>query len=96
LGKKAYLDVLEDGKGTQGYHIRMKGVPEKALRAVCKGEVLQLYEEMAYFDQSVTFDLTVLPCFQKTKDYRMCNRDHFSRTVCFRGIVHEFTEDDQV
>jgi hypothetical protein len=92
LGKKAYLDVLEDGLGTTGFHIRMKGIPEKALLATCSGRVLELYEQMALENELVTFDLTVLPCFEKTKDYQMRNRDHFSRNVQFRGPVRYWLE----
>jgi hypothetical protein len=93
LGKKAYLDVLEDGKGTKGFHIRMKGVPEKALLVACENDVLELYECMAYNNSRETFELTVLPCFKRTKDYQICNRAHFSRTLQFCGPVREFEED---
>jgi hypothetical protein len=92
LGKKAYLDVLEDGKGSRGFHIRMKGVPEKALLHACNGHVQELYEEMLVRNVPVTFDLTVLPCFVKTKSYTMCNREHFSRTVRFAGNYKDFNE----
>jgi hypothetical protein len=92
LGKKAYLDVLEDGNGAHGFHIRMKGVPEKALMHACGGDVVNLYERMLTRNEAITFDLTVLPCFVKTKDYRMCNRDHFNRTVKFCGRFREFNE----
>jgi hypothetical protein len=92
LGKKAYLDVLEDGKGTTGFHIRMKGVPEKALLVACENDVLGLYERMVNENSRETFDLTVLPCFKRTKDYQICNRAHFSRTLQFCGRVREFDE----
>jgi hypothetical protein len=92
LGKKAYLDVLEDGKGSSGYHIRMKGVPEKALRMACQNEVLELYERMAWDSEQVSFDLTVLPCFVRTKDYTICNREHFSRKLQFTGPVRHWLE----
>jgi hypothetical protein len=93
LGKKAYLDVLEDGRGTRGLHIRMKGVPEKALRIACKNDVIGLYERMAYENRRQTFDLlTAVPGFDRTKDYQMVNREVFTQTLQFYGTVHDFSE----
>jgi hypothetical protein len=36
LGKKSYLDILEDNLGNIGYHARMKGVPNQCLTIKCQ------------------------------------------------------------
>jgi hypothetical protein len=93
LGKKCYLDVLEDGHGHTGFHIRMKGVPEKAIYTVCDDQIVALFERMAYRNEPVTFDLkTAMPCFKKTKDYQQTTRETFTRTLKFVGPVTEIKE----
>jgi hypothetical protein len=96
LGKKCYLDVLEDGHGTTGLHVRMKEVPYKAIKFPCNDQddqVVALFERMAYRSEEVTFDLkTAIPCFKKTKTYQQITRDVFKRKLHFNGPVREFQE----
>lgn len=46
LGKKCYLDVLENSKGDREYHVRMKGITKNALAGVSVdyGGFIQMYE----------------------------------------------------
>jgi hypothetical protein len=86
LGKKSYLDVLSDEQGNQGYHIRMKGVPQQCLINYCRKQgisVIELYERL-YKGGTARFDLTDgSPCFRKTKNYDQVTLDKFYRQVKF-------------
>jgi hypothetical protein len=86
LGKKSYIDVLENESGEQSYHIRMKSIPEKVLLKYCdKNNLtpLQLYQKL-YDGEQVEFDLTEgCNCFKKTKTYEQVTLDKFKRRVSF-------------
>ncbi len=105
LGKKAYLDKLrgvrkDDGSVVTGYHLRMKGVPNKAIwhrlhtrpsgapetePATFRSPVA-LYRHL--FDgHEVSFDLTcsgTKPSFDMTKGFAIYDRPEFVRRVSFR------------
>jgi hypothetical protein len=77
LGKKAYIDKLSTGK----YHIRMKGISEKAIRA--KGEPLSLYKKL-YDGKTLKFDLaTGKPSFNRNKNFSYTTNQTFIRKVKF-------------
>jgi hypothetical protein len=86
LGKKSYLDLLQDDEGNLGYHVRMKGVPQQVLLNYCRKNnktLVQLYTEL-YEGASVKFDLTDgSPCFRKTKNFDQITLDKFYRKVKF-------------
>ena len=86
LGKKSYLDVLVDEQGQEGYHIRLKGIPNQCILNYCARNnitVETLYERM-YRGQSVTFNiLDGSNCFRKNKVFQQINLDRFTRTVKF-------------
>lgn len=80
LGKKCYIDQLvgtdeKTGEQKTGFHIRMKGIPNKAIYHTCKIEgyasPYQMYEKL--FDgEEITFDLTcnnTKPVFKFDKNY---------------------------
>jgi hypothetical protein len=86
LGKKSYLDLLEDEAGNNAYHIRMKGIPEQVLLNYCKNHGLsveELYLKL-YDGEMVMFDLTDgCNCFRKTKTFDQVTLNKFSRRVRF-------------
>ena len=80
LGKKCYIDELvgtdeKTGEQKTGYHIRMKGIPNKAIYHTCKIEgyasPYEMYEKL--FDgEEISFDLTcnnTQPVFKFDKNY---------------------------
>jgi hypothetical protein len=94
LGKKSYLDILQNDDGATGFHIRMKGIPNKALQYECNGDVVKLFEDMAYFDEAKHFDLKVaIPAFKMTKHFTQSTRDKFTRRLRFLGEVTEINEE---
>jgi hypothetical protein len=86
LGKKSYLDVLTDEEGNEGYHIRMKGVPQQCILNYCKKQrigLIELYERL-YAGNAVKFDLTDgSACFRKTKNFDQITLQKFYRRVKF-------------
>jgi hypothetical protein len=86
LGKKSYIDVLENDLGETAYHIRMKSIPEKVLLKYCeknKLTALGLYQNL-YNGEQVEFDLTEgCNCFKKTKCYEQVTLDKFKRNIKF-------------
>jgi DNA polymerase elongation subunit (family B) len=86
LGKKSYVDLLEDEEGNTGYHIRMKGIPEQVLMNYCKNNNLlidELYLKL-YDDEMITFDLTDgCNCFRKTRTFDQVTLNNFKRRVKF-------------
>ena len=87
LGKKSYLDILEDETGNTGYHIRLKGCPKQCILNKCKRmniTVEELYERL-YNGESITFDLTDgCNCFRKTKCFQQITLPQFLRKVQFK------------
>ena len=86
LGKKSYLDILEDNLGNTGYHARMKGVPNQCLFIKCQelGITLEeLYTRM-YEGEQVEFDL-LKGCagFALTSTFEQVTRSNFTRKLKF-------------
>ena len=86
LGKKAYIDVLEDEEGNHGYHMRMKGIPQPVINNYCKDNGItpeDLYM-LLYMGQEITFDLlNGSNCFRKNKYYEQYTPASFMRKVKF-------------
>ena len=91
LGKKAYCDVLQGsdpdtGEIVNGYHYRMKGVPQRSIAHYCKQhdiEIIDLYKQM-FKGKAVTFDLLAdSVSFEYMKDGTVRSRRKFLRTVKF-------------
>ena len=58
LGKKCYLDVLEDGSGEKDYHCRMKGIPPSTLNHTAKKMNLNLCDMYEYnLTNAIEYDL---------------------------------------
>lgn len=58
LGKKSYLDILVDEQGNEGFHIRMKSIPNQCILNRCNYmniTVEELYELM-FQSEAITFD----------------------------------------
>jgi hypothetical protein len=82
LGKKSYLNLLENGD----YHIRMKSIPKNVIEYKCKTEfdnnMISLYEYMK--TNEVCYDL--LCCEKKYKqnnNYSLQNCEIFNRIISF-------------
>jgi hypothetical protein len=94
LGKKCYIDKLEgvdkDGNKQNGFHIRMKGIPEKCIHYVVEksskyNDVMDLYEDL-YNGNEVVFDLTnggSKANFKFNKNYTINTLSMFKRSVKF-------------
>ena len=86
LGKKSYLDVLEDNLGNTGYHIRLKGIPNQCIHNYDTKHDLNAEELFMklYDSEEITFDLLDgTPGFQKTPVFEQITRDCFKRRVKF-------------
>jgi hypothetical protein len=86
LGKKSYLDILEDDLGNTGYHIRLKGIPNQCILNYCKDNsitVENLYMKL-YEGETIVFDIrNGSQCFQKTRTFEQITREVFKRRVKF-------------
>ena len=94
LGKKCYIDKLEginsNGEKETGFHIRMKGIPEKCIHYVVENtpkynDVMDLYIDL-YNGNQVAFDLTnggSKANFKFNKDYTINTLSMFTRSVKF-------------
>ena len=86
LGKKSYLDILEDNIGNTGYHIRLKGIPNKCILNYCsknKISVEELYMKL-YNGETITFNiLDGSQGFKKTSTFEQTNRKEFTRNIKF-------------
>ena len=90
LGKKSYCDkvkLVKDGVVSYDYHMRMKGIPHKALHHVIKNDFknnpMDMYIHL-YKGNPITFNLlqgTV--AFEALANYNIRNRTEFKRTVQF-------------
>lgn len=94
LGKKCYIDKLEginkNGEKETGFHIRMKGIPEKCIHFVVENtpkynDVMDLYIDL-YNGNEVAFDLTnggAKANFKFNKDYTINTLSIFTRKIKF-------------
>lgn len=86
LGKKSYIDILEDENGNTDYHIRLKGIPNQVIKNYCKNNdisIEDLYMKM-YNSEEIAFDLTDgTNCFRKTCCYEQMTMENFVRRVKF-------------
>jgi hypothetical protein len=99
LGKKCYIDELvgtnSKGEKEVGYHIRMKGIPEKVIEYAVEKMTsngtrkyetpFDLYLDL-YNGNPVVFDLTndgTKANFKMNKDYTIDTLSDFSRTIQF-------------
>jgi len=96
LGKKCYIDVLEgttkEGNKQIGYHIRMKGIPNKVIEYTSKklnyNNVYDMYKDL-YDGKTISFDLTndgTKANFKFNKDYTINTLSIFTRNICFKNI----------
>jgi len=94
LGKKCYIDKLEGtnskGEKETGFHIRMKGIPEKCIHYVVQNtpkykDVMDLYTDL-YNGNEVSFDLTnggSKANFKFNKNYTINTLSLFTRSIKF-------------
>ena len=83
IGKKLYLDHLINSKGTEGWHVRGKGLTQLSIKKAAEkyGGYLNLYKKL-YEGEEITFDLADgAPSFQHNKDFSITSRKEFLRKV---------------
>ena len=86
LGKKSYLDILQDNNNASSYHFRMKGIPQSVILNHCSKRNWTLEElYMKLFNgEKIVFDLLDgSNCFRKNKYYEQYTPKVFKRTVSF-------------
>ena len=86
LGKKCYVDLLEDDEGNTSYHIRMKGIPEEVIRreAARRGITIEDLYMLLYNGEAITFNMKDgSNCFRKNDFYQMITPSTFTRTIKF-------------
>jgi hypothetical protein len=86
LGKKCYLDILEDEEGNTGYHCRMKGVPQAVLNNYCheRGITLEDMYMKLYNEEEITYNLLDGSLgFRKNKFYEQYTPECFTRKISF-------------
>lgn len=94
VGKKAYLDLLEDSRGNRHYHARLKGIPEQAIlnEAVQRrgddvlGGLFELYSDL-YNCKPQTFSLVYEGAVRFVRDANLAyrTREEFKRRVLFES-----------
>ena len=92
VGKKAYLDILQDSRGNASYHVRLKGIPEQAIlneaRRRCSqnplGGLYNLYADL-FNGVPQTFNLVYEGAVRFVRDANLAYRcrDDFKRRVIF-------------
>jgi len=93
LGKKCYIDELKglNNKGEEviGYHIRMKGIPNKVINYTSEkmgyNNVFEMYKDL-YDGVPINFDLTndgTKANFKFNKDYSVNTLSFFNRLIKF-------------
>ena len=86
LGKKCYVDLLEDDEGNESYHIRMKGIPEEVIKreAMKRGINIEQIYMLLYNGEEITFNMKDgSNCFRKNDFYEMITPSTFTRTIKF-------------
>ena len=86
LGKKSYLDILEDEEGNKGYHIRLKGVPKQCILNYCHKlgiTVEDLYMKLLAGEEVEFNLLDGANCFRKNSTFQQTNLETFKRKVSF-------------
>jgi hypothetical protein len=87
LGKKSYLDVLQDKQGNVAYHIRMKSIPSKCLLdhvAKCFHDPLDFFIHLYNGNaQKINLNTAGNCCFRTGKDHLIRSLHKFERTIHF-------------
>ena len=86
LGKKCYIDLLEDEEGNTSYHIRMKGIPEEVIKREAEKREISIEDlyMLLYKGESITFNMKDgSNCFRKNDFYQMITPSSFTRTIKF-------------
>lgn len=92
LGKKCYIDCLrgenDNNEVINGYHCRMKGVPNSTIKYTCDKlniNELELYEKL-YNGEKISFDLLeggLRVQFKFNKDFTVNSESNFIRALSF-------------
>ena len=86
LGKKCYVDLLEDEKGNTSYHIRMKGIPQEVIKREAEKRNITIEDlyMILYKGNEITFNLLDgSNCFRKNDFYEMETPSEFARRIQF-------------
>ena len=90
LGKKSYLNILEDNLGNTGYHARMKGIPNECL-FIEAGDlgisIEDMYMRMTTGEEFTFNLLNSIAGFQMTNTFNQVTRDQFVRKLSFHNEI---------
>ena len=93
LGKKAYIDLLENEDKEEMAQFRLKGIPKNTLQhygdEIFKSNLLTLYSYL-YQGHTIKFNLLRDNCsFEMTKDLKIHTRTTFEREIKFKKYSKE-------
>jgi hypothetical protein len=89
LGKKSYIDVIEDEDNQRAYHIRLKGIPSRCIINKCNdsyaGDPMAMFQAL-HNGEPVDFSLGVdgHPMFKTQKDHNIISVK-LTRTLKFKS-----------
>lgn len=88
IGKKCYIDRLIDDQGNEGFHMRLKGVPQASIIELANekfgGNVMEVFRQLA-IGNVLRFNLLAGNGikFDYTRAMTIKNKEHFERNVGF-------------
>ena len=87
LGKKSYIDRIQDENGNQAFHIRQKGIPSKCLQFYCdqqyEANPFEMYLEL-FQGEAIDFELSSGGnCLFRTGKDHLVSTGSMTRRVCF-------------
>jgi hypothetical protein len=86
VGKKSYIDVLENTNGEREFHIRLKGIPQSVILNYCQKQNITVHELYHQLYDGVPIKFNLLDgstCFRKDKTYAQYTPELFTRMVQF-------------
>lgn len=84
VGKKMYVDLLQNDKGETGIHYRMKGVNLDCVKLYAEEHNLTVFDvyNKLFNGETLTFDLLkAKPCFKMNDNQTVTNQLEFKRSI---------------
>ena len=84
VGKKMYVDLLQNGNGETGIHYRMKGVNLDCVKLYAEEHNLTVFDvyNKLFNGETLTFDLLkAKPCFKMNDNQTVTNQLDFKRSI---------------
>jgi hypothetical protein len=86
LGKKSYLDLLENEDHVKALHIRMKGIPEQCIHNYCEKNKIDVMEFYLRLYDGATIPICIAdgsPAFRMTKSFDQITLKNFTKRLSF-------------